>query len=218
MVQGSNFTWEGFLTMMLKGRLKQHIRDNRWQYLLIMLLFAAGLLFGNYKVPGLEGGVKNHLLELLNKYLLAENQENLNGSVLMFYAFVNQAKSIVLIWFLGLTVIGMPIILAVLFLKGFSLGFTVGFLVQEKAGAGVLITVLSIIPQNLVYIPLLIIWAVVGMNFSISIAAGRHNHTGSFGRNLAAYTMMMLVFLVLVLVGAFIEAYFSPWLLQSFIK
>lgn len=204
--------------MTLKGRIKQHIGANRWQYMLVALLFAAGLMIGNYKVPGLEGGVKNHLLDLLNKYLQSGQKESLNGSVLWFYAFLNQAKSIIGIWFLGLTVIGMPIILAVLFLKGFSLGFTVGFLVQEKAGAGVLITILSILPQNLLYIPLLIIWAVIGVNFSISIAAGKYNRAGSLGRALVSYTMLMLIFLILVLIGAFIEAYFSPWLLQSFIK
>jgi len=204
--------------MTLKGRIKQHIGANRWQYMLVVLLFAVGVMIGNYKVPGLEGGVKNHLLDLLNSYLHAGNQGSMNGPVLLFYSFLNQAKSIIAIWFLGLTVIGMPIILAVLFFKGFSLGFTVGFLVQEKAGVGVLVAILSILPQNLVYIPLLIIWAVVGVNFSISIAAGRHNRAGSLGRALVSYTLLMLVFLVLMLMGPCIEAYFSPWLLQIFVK
>lgn len=203
--------------MKLKGRIKQHISANRWQYMLIVLIFTAGLIIGNYKVPGLEGGVRNHLLELLDKYLQADSQGNMNGTVLLFYAFINQAKSIIGIWFLGLTVIGMPLILALVSLKGFSLGFTLGFLVQEKAGAGILIAILSILPQSLVYIPLLIIWSVVGVNFSIFIATGRQNRVTSLGRALVSYTMLMLVFLLIVLIGAFIEAYFSPWFLQHFV-
>lgn len=204
--------------MKLKGRIKEHIRANRWQYLLIAILFAAGLIIGNYKVPALEGGVKNHLLDLLDQYLQADSQGNMDGTALLFNAFLNQAKSVVGIWFLGLTVIGMPLILAVIFYKGFSLGFTIGFLVQEKAGVGILVAVLSILPQNLVYIPLLMIWSVVGINFSVSIASGRQNRFRSMGRALASYTLLMLVFLGIVLIGAFIEAYFSPWILQSFLK
>lgn len=204
--------------MKLKSRIKQHISANRWQYTLIALIFTAGLIIGNYKVPGLEGGVRNHLLDLLNNYLQAESQDSMNGTTLLFYAFLNQAKSIIGIWFLGLTVIGMPLILALVFLKGFSLGFTIGFLVQEKAGAGILIAILSILPQNLVYIPLLIIWSVVGVNFSVFIATGRQGRAGSLGRALASYVMLMLVFLLILLIGAFIEAYFSPWFLQSFVK
>ena len=201
--------------MKLKGRIKQHISANRWQYILIVLIFTAGLIVGNCKVPGLEGGVRNHLLELLNNFLRADNQA-MSGAVVLFYAFLNQAKSIIGIWFLGLTAIGMPLILALVFLKGYSLGFTIGFLVQEKAGAGILITILSILPQNLVYIPLLIIWSVIGINFSVFIAMGRQNRAVSLGRALVSYTMLMLVFLLIVLIGAFIEAYFSPWFLQKF--
>ncbi len=203
--------------MKLKGRIKQHINANRWQYTLIALIFIAGFIIGNYKVPGLEGGVRNHLLDLLNKYLQADSKTGMNGAILLFYAFLNQSKSIIGIWFLGLTVIGMPLILAVVFLKGFSLGFTIGFLVQEKAGAGILIAILSILPQNLVYIPLLIIWSVVGVNFSVYIATGRQGRVGSLGRALVSYTMLMIVFLLIVLMGAFIEAYFSPWFLQNFV-
>lgn len=204
--------------MKLKGRIKEHIHANRWQYMLIALIFLVGFVIGNYKVPALEGGVKNHLLELLDKYLQADSQGSIDGSKLLFYAFLNQAKSIIGIWFLGLTVIGMPLILAVIFIKGFSLGFTIGFLVQEKAGVGILIAILSILPQNLVYIPLLIIWSVVGMNFSVFIATGRQIRSGSLGRAFVSYTVLMLVYLCIVLIGAFIEAYFSPWFLQSFIK
>lgn len=203
--------------MNLKGRIKQHISANRWQYMLITLLFAAGLIIGNYKVPGLEGGVRNHLLDLLDKYLQADRKGSMNGEILLFYAFLNQSKSIIGIWFLGLTVIGMPLILAVVFFKGFSLGFTIGFLVQEKAGAGILIAILSILPQNLVYIPLLIIWSVVGVKFSVFIATGRQSRVESLGRALVTYTLLMVVFLLMVLIGAFIEAYFSPWFLQNFV-
>jgi stage II sporulation protein M len=112
----------------------------------------------------------------------------------------------------------MPIILGVVFFKGFSLGFTVGFLVKEKAVSGILLSIISILPQNLVYIPLLILWSVVGINFSVHIARGRPGSAISLGRGFISYTLLMLVFLILVMVGAFIEAYLSPWFLGLFLN
>jgi len=202
--------------MSLKSRMKKHITANRWQYIFISLIFIAGLVLGNYKVPGLDGGVRDHLLFMIDNYLEGNSQAGMNGTKLLFYAFLNQSKTFLGIWFLGLTVIGMPLILLVIFLKGFSLGFTVGFLIQEKAGLGVLVSILSILPQNLVYIPLLIIWSVIGIKFSIFIATGRQGTRVSMGR-LLSYTLLMLIFLLIVLVGAFIEAYFSPWFLHNFV-
>jgi stage II sporulation protein M len=203
--------------MKLRRKLKQHVIENRWQYLLIMLLFLLGVLIGAYKVMGLAGGVKSHLLSLIDDFLKGGINTDLDKQAILFNSFLNQAKSIIVVWFLGLTVIGMPIILGLIFLKGFSLGFTIAFLVQERAESGVLISILSILPQNLVYIPLVIIWSVVGINFSVYIARGRAGSAVSLGRALISYTLLMMVFLLIVLVGAFIEAYLSSWFLRLFV-
>lgn len=203
--------------MNFKNKLARHITANRWQYSFITIIFIVGMIIGNYRVPGLEGEVKNHLLALIDNYLRGNSQGELIGSRLLFYAFLNQAKTIIGIWFLGLTVIGMPLILGICFLKGFSLGFTIGFLVQEKASTGILISILSILPQNLLYIPLLIIWSVVAIKFSILVAGGRQGSALTLGKALVSYTGLMLIFLLVVLVGVFIEAYFSPWFLQLFV-
>lgn len=199
-----------------KHRLQQHISENRWQYLLITLIFFIGVIIGDYKTTGLTSGVKNHLLALIDDYLKGGVNVGLDKQVILFNSFINQAKSITAIWFLGLTIIGMPIILGVVFLKGFSLGFTVSFLVKEKAMSGVMISILSILPQNLVFIPLLIIWSVVGINFTIYIAKGRSMSGLPLSKGFISYTVLLLVSLVIVLIGSLIEAYLSPWFLSFF--
>ncbi|MGR6836348.1 stage II sporulation protein M [Syntrophomonas erecta] len=203
--------------MNVKQRLKQHIKENRWQYILVVMLFLAGLIMGNHGVTGLEGGVKDYLSGLIDDYLKGGLEGRLNGSSIFIGAFITQAKTILALWFLGLTVIGFPLIPALVFMRGYALGFTVGFLIYEKAGAGVLITILSIVPQNLVYIPFLIIWAVMAMNFSAFIVKGRSTGVDSLSKGLVSYSLLMLVCLLIFLMGAFIEAYLSPWFLGLFI-
>ncbi|MEN6350538.1 MAG: stage II sporulation protein M [Syntrophomonas sp.] len=202
--------------MSIKQRVKQHMRENRWQYLLIVIIFLVGIIIGNYKVLSLEGGVKNHLLTLIDNYLRGGMDGSLDGKGIFFSAFLNQAKTVAAVWFLGLTVIGLPLILAVIFLRGCSLGFTIGFLYQEKAWTGVLISLVSVLPQNLVYIPLLIIWAVIALNFSVFLVRGRNSSIIPLGTGLLSYSILMLVFMLLFLLGAFIEAFLSPWLLTLF--
>ena len=200
--------------MYLKQRIKQHIRDNRWQYLLILLIFLSGIVVGSYKVSSLEGGVRSHLLQMIDNYLKGGMEGNLDGASIFYSAFLHQSKTILAIWFLGLTVIGFPLILAVVFLRGISLGFTLNFLFQEKAGAGIILSFIAVLPQNIVYIPFLLIWAVVAVNASLYILKGRNNSYLPLGTALIAYSLLMLLFILVFLVGAFIEAYLSPWLLQ----
>lgn len=199
--------------MGLKQRLKQHISTNRWQYGLITIIFVIAVIMGDCRVESLEGGVKDHLAGLIDTYLQEGGMGALTGQQLLAGAFMNQVRTALAIWFLGLTIIGFPLILAVLFYRGFSLGFTVGFLIHQKAGAGVLISILSLLPQNLIYIPAMLMWAVISLNFSIHIFRGRGADALSW-RSFMSYTFMLLFFILIFLGGAFIEAFLSPWFLK----
>jgi stage II sporulation protein M len=186
--------------MGLKQRLKQHISTNRWQYGLITIIFIIAVMMGNYRVESLEGGVKEHLAGLLDNNLQEGGMSALTGQQLLVGAFMNQVRTAFAIWFLGLTIIGFPLILAVLFYRGFSLGFTVGFLVHQKAGAGILISILSLLPQNLIYIPALLMWAVISLNFSVNIFRGRGANALSW-RSFLSYSFTLLLFLLIFLGG-----------------
>ena len=199
--------------MGLRQRLKQHIRNNRWQYLVISLVFFIGLGMGTQKVAGLEGGVRDYLGEMIDNYLQEGQEAPIYGVSIFLAAAATQGKTVLAIWFLGLTIIGVPLILAVVFLRGYALGFTIGFLVHQKGGAGIIMSVLSILPQNIVYIPFLIIWSVIAVNFSAYLV-GRNPGGVSLGKTLVNYSLLLAVFLVMFMTGAFVEAYLSPWFLS----
>ncbi|NLO22099.1 MAG: stage II sporulation protein M [Syntrophomonadaceae bacterium] len=199
--------------MELKHRIRQHLKDNSLQYMLVMGIFIFGLMLGFLNVKGLDNEVEQSLLKLLDDYLRGGLEGELFGKNILTAAFIKQAETLLSIWLLGLTVIGLPLILVVIFLRAFSLGFTLGFLFQQKAGTGVLLCLVSVLPQNLLYIPGLIIAAVVAINFSLFIVKSRNNGTNKLGIALLAYSTVMLLLLLVFGLGALIEAFFSPWLL-----
>ncbi len=200
--------------MDFKFRIKQHLKENRWQYAILILLLLLGIIIGHYQVVYLETGVRSNLRDMIDNYLRLQQADLNSGFTILKSIFFNQAKTVLLIWFLGLTVIGWPLILALVFVRGLSLGFTISFLIREKAGAGIIMTLLSILPQNLVYMPLIIFWSVMAMNFSIYLLRGRDDARMSRGRSLVIYTSLLLICILIVLAGALVEAYLSPWLLS----
>jgi stage II sporulation protein M len=168
---------------------------------------------GTQKVAGLEGGVRDYLGEMIDNYLQEGQEAPIYGVSIFLAAAATQGKTVLAIWFLGLTIIGVPLILAVVFLRGYALGFTIGFLVHQKGGAGIIMSILSILPQNIVYIPFLIIWSVIAVNFSAYLV-GRNPGGVSLGKALVNYSLLLAVFLAMFMTGAFIEAYLSPWFLS----
>ena len=67
--------------------------------------------------------------------------------------FFHNIKYMGVIWILGISIIGLPVMLILLFLKGMVIGFTVGFLVNQMGWSGFLLSFVSVLPQNIFIIP-----------------------------------------------------------------
>lgn len=203
--------------MFNESKLRSHIYNNRWQYALISIIFIIGFIMGYYKAPAMQNEVKIELLYIIENFL-AHSKNGYEGSGILLSVFLNQIKIIVFIWFLGLTIIGLPLILAAIFYKGFALGFTVGFLLLGKNNTSLIILLISILPQNLVYIPLFFFTALIAINFSVNLIQRRNSGVIPLSSEVFIYTLLTLIVIIIIFLGVFIEAYLSPWLLGLIIK
>ncbi|MGI6549198.1 MAG: stage II sporulation protein M [Syntrophomonadales bacterium] len=192
---------------------KQHILNNLFKYLLLILVFAGGIAAGEMKSGNLVAETRSHLVTLIDN--LIENGGSLSGGYsLLFSVAGSQIKTAALMWFLGLTVVGVPLILGLIFARAFSLGFTLGFLVENKGTLGLMIGISSVIPQNLIYVPFLLMGAVVCLNFSLFLVRGRFQARAELWQNFVLYTLTMIGITIVLLLGALVEAYLSPLLLS----
>ena len=55
--------------MEFKYRIRQHLKDNSLQYMLVLGIFIFGLMLGFLNVKGLDNEVQQYLLKLLDDYL-----------------------------------------------------------------------------------------------------------------------------------------------------
>ncbi len=198
--------------MTIRALFKQHIRNNFLKYLVLIIIFVLGIVAGQVKSGSLGEETKGYLLTLLDQ-LIDHGASYKQGGNLFISAAGSQIKSVALMWFLGLTVVGVPLILGLIFVRAFSLGFTLGFLVQEKGSLGIVVILTSILPQNLIYVPFLLIGAVLCVNFSLFLVQGRFLARTELWQNFVLYTLAMIGITLILLLGAAAESYLSPWLL-----
>lgn len=193
----------------------RHIRDHSFLYLTVVIFFFLGIFGGSYVVRIIEEKQTLELLSYLDMFLKGIREWNVNPAAAAQHAVLNNLKIVLYIWLLGLTVIGIPLVLLLVSARGFVLGFTVGFLVQQKGSQGILIAVLAIMPPGLINIPALIVGAVFAVAFSGWLVRGRGKYENqSLARQFVAYcSVMLLVALVSALAGV-VEAYISPTLLK----
>lgn len=193
--------------------LTKHIRDNWVLYTIVFFIFIVGIVTGTIATNYLEKQLALHLADYINNILT--NFTGIDGPEInraLYQVLSNTVKEVGLIWFLGLTVIGVPLIMTFIFYKGFVLGFTVGFLVQQMAFQGMVFSLLAIFPPNLIYIPALFAAAILAVSFSSALVRGSIYSQGNILRFFASYSLVMLIIVVASMGAGMVEVYLSPFL------
>ncbi|WP_080845357.1 stage II sporulation protein M [Cytobacillus gottheilii] len=198
-----------------------HFREHSSIYLFVIVLFFMGVIFGAIVVNSLSFTQKEDLFYYLSQFFGQVSTEEVASSNDLFkQSLLHNAKYIGLIWLLGISIIGLPVILIMLFIKGMVVGFTVGFLVNQMAWDGFLLSFVSILPQNLVIIPVFIIAATLAVAFSLKMIKKQFmKRMGDpmlplFGRYVAAFAIA----LIFIAAAAGVEAFISPPLMKSVIQ
>lgn len=179
--------------------------------MLLLIIFVAGIIFGSFSVNMLTGEQINDLLSFINGFFANVKNINADSSTIFYISVSNNLKTAIALCLLGLTVIGLPLILALIFFRGFILGFTIGFFIGELGTKGFLFSLLTIMPQNIIIVPSILSIGVAGATFSMAILRSRIKHySENYSQLLASYLLLNLIFCVLLVLAGLIEGYISP--------
>lgn len=200
--------------------IQAYVREHQSLYLFAIVLFTMGIIFGAIIVNSLALPQKQELFGFLQYFFTNINQKGITEPNLHFQqAFGHYLKTVGIMWMLGLSIIGLPMILLLLFIKGIVIGFTVGFLVNQLQWQGLTFSLMGVLPQNMLVVPALIIVGVSGISFSIRLIKTRLiNKRDVIFPYFMSYTVLVIAMLVVLTVAAIFETLVSPVLMQYVIN
>ncbi|MCL6570487.1 MAG: stage II sporulation protein M [Bacillus sp. (in: Bacteria)] len=209
----------------MKKRLYQsdaasYFREHSSIFLFIVVLFLMGVIFGAIVVNSMSITQKEDLFYYLSQFFGQVSDEKVAGNKDLFLqSFFHNSKFIGLMWILGISIIGLPVILILLFSKGMVVGFTVGFLVSQMGWKGFMLALVSILPQNMIIIPVFIMMASLSVIFSMRMIKKQFmkKYAQPILPYFKRYILALIVSVILIAVASGIEAYLSPWLMKSII-
>lgn len=187
-------------------------------FLGVSFLLVMGLVFGAVAVQTLPEHQQEDLTSYLQNFYATFPQEIevSNQRLLARQGMIdNILKTTGLMWLLGLTVIGAPFILGLIFLRGFVIGFTVGFLIEQMVLRGVVLSVASVLPHNLLIVPAILLGGGATLSFSwaaLKTLLGANNE--SIYHQFISCTFVVLISFGLLGLAAFVEAYITPVFIQ----
>lgn len=139
----------------MKEILKDYIVRNKKNFIIIIILFCVGIGIGIFFVNNSNEVQKNELNEYINNLILKiKDSDNIKSFNLLGLSIKENIFSILIIWFLGCTIIGGIFIYIAIIYKGFSIGYTISAIIAVLGiKQGVIISIISLLFQNIFFLP-----------------------------------------------------------------
>ncbi|MGD6804068.1 stage II sporulation protein M [Rossellomorea vietnamensis] len=207
-----------------KNPVIEHVQSHSSIYLFILTLFLMGVIFGAVVVNSLSFTQKEDLYFYLGQFFGEISDGKIASSEELFrQSFLHNVKYLGFMWLLGISIIGLPLIFILLFMKGVVIGFSVGFLVNQMDWDGFLLSFAAVLPQNIVIIPAFIFISVISVSFSLTLIRkifmklSPHSQVQMVPL-LSRYVLAFVLAIAVITIAAGIEAYISPNLMKAMVN
>jgi len=194
-----------------------YFQSNSAVYFFVIGVFVVGVLLGSLCVKVLAAEEKEELARYLEVFVrgLQSNQE-VEAARIMEDSLHTHLRSAAFFWVLGVTLIGLPVIVALVFTRGFIIGFAVTFLVEKLGFRGVLFSLVSIWPHSILAVPAFIIVGAASLSFCWLVLTSRFfaKRKVLWWDEFAGYTALVLAMCGVLVGAAFVEGYITPVLMR----
>ena len=182
-------------------------------------IFIIGIITGSIFILVINTNDKEIVTEHIINFF-----SNINSSS---YSYLNSLKNmlslnyfyVIVIWVLGLSILGILVNIFLTYLKGFIVGFTTSALIITYGFKSILAIILYIVPHTLINSLVIIVLTIYSMTFSryllVQIFQKKDMKTKNFMKK---YLIILLIAVVLTLVSSISEVYLFPFLLKLIIK
>lgn len=110
----------------IKEVLLRYIKNNLKEIAIITIIFFIGLVFGIIFVNNSGKEQANEISSYINEFVDSlKNNIQIDKAKLLKDALISNFLLALLLWFVGSTVIGIPIVYGAIVYKGFCLGYTI---------------------------------------------------------------------------------------------
>lgn len=195
--------------MIKLDKLKKYFYINKKDIIFFGVIFIIALISGSiFSVILNENDkllVTNHLVNFFKNIDKINYFNEFKGSIIINYCFI------MLIWFLGFSVIGIPLMLFFYFIKSFIIGFSIGSILINYKLKGILMSLFYILPHTLIYmfIYLLLITYAIGVSKKL-IYCVMYKKSMDFKLIINKYAKILLISVLVITLSIAYESFLLP--------
>ena len=177
----------------------------------------------------ISGAIFSTIIDLNDKKLVIDkielfisniNSQNINSLLAFKNSIATNLSYSLIIWILGMTIIGIIFNIFLLYIKGFIFGFSLSAFIITYSYKGIILSVLYTLFGQLLNLVVIMILSIYGIMFTINllkqITKSKHNlNIPKFFKN---YALIFLITIIISLISSISEAFLFPALVKIIIK
>lgn len=201
--------------MKTMDKLKNTIVFNKKMIICLIVIVLVGIIAGSLLVTVLNESDKNIVIEYLDNFMNNVENDKLDYISGLKNSLISNISLNIVIWLLGISVIGIPIITFLYFCKAFIMGFSLSSIIMRYKVKGCLVSFIYLFPHQIINILGLTILMTYALSLSFKIISSFfQKKTIDFKIIMKKYSIILLLNIILCVLASVFEILVMPKLLK----
>lgn len=199
-------------------KLKNKTISNKKIIVFLVGLFLIGLIAGSIFITIISKSDQALVKEYIKEFVNKADKNKLNYLEALKNASLSNGLFIVIVWLLGFSIIGIPIVIFMYFSKAFILGFSLSSFILQYKFKGLLLALIYFFPHHVVNILAYTLIMIYSLKISfILVNSIIKKKTISFKAIMNRYLIVFAVSIGMVIVASLYECFVVPFLIRNLI-
>lgn len=196
------------------------ILPNKKVNLFVIFIVILGIISGSLFLMVLNENDKSEVINEISTFMANINTNNINNLNSFKNSLIEGMILIILSWILGMSIIGVIFNIFFIYMKSFTIGFSISSFILVYKYKGILSSLIYVIPSQLINILIILILGVYTLLFSKYLfkMIFLKDKTVNLGKFFKKYVLVFGICIILCLISSLCEAYLLPSLLKVIIK
>lgn len=196
------------------------ILPNKKVNLFVIFIVVLGIISGSLFLMVLNENDKSEVINEISTFMANINTNNINNLNSFKNSLIEGMILIILSWILGMSIIGVIFNIFFIYMKSFTIGFSISSFILVYKYKGILSSLIYVIPSQLINILIILILGVYTLLFSKYLfkMIFLKDKTVNLGKFFKKYVLVFGICIILCVISALCEAYLLPSLLKVMIK
>ena len=199
----------------VKDKVKNTFVEQKRLYMILLICMGIGFLVGIVYALVLSKSDHTLVAESLNHFFTSIKKNDLHYLNGLANSLVGNVFFVLCLWFFGISIIGMPLIILFLVFQTFLFGFSISSILYTYHAQGILRALAYSFPQQWLFLFIALFLSFYAVSFSKKLFSYLFlKREVPLKQAMKRYSQVLIISLVAVVICSFLEVFLSPIFLR----